>query len=301
VVSRTAVPGDALYPIKQALDQAAVSLAGSAMDKGLTHLAQAEQHIAEARDLLDRGTPSGANLVTAFDAASASTSAGRDQLLAAYRAEHRADALTELADFTARARPQVEAMGPALATGAAGADDSADARAAWDRLRQLLAQSEVDVLRELANCSVCGDRAEQARAQLEAVASGTGVLPGGAVNVPGAATPGTSGLPPGTGTPTPSGSTSGPPLPTVTPTVPGISVSLPGVTVPVVSATVQLPTVGITTTAISGGGGGVTLPGATIGLPTLGVSSSVVVGGGGITLPGATIPLPTITIPLTLP
>lgn len=289
VASRSAVPGDALYPVKQVLDRAAVQLAGSPVDVGRTHLAQAQQHISEARDLIDRGSPDPADLDVALDAASASTTSARDVLLAVHRDEQRPDALTDLADFTAQARPQVDAMRPSLPE---------QSVPAWERLRSLLAQTEVDALRELASCTTCGERAAQARDALDGLAEG-GVLPGGGVSVPGlpapsVTVPGVPG-PSGTGPPQPSVSPTLPP--TTTPQVPGISVSLPGVTVTSV-ATVDLPTVDITSTGIGAGGGGVTLPPATVSLPSVGVTSSVVVGGGGITLPGVSIPLPTITIGL---
>src|SRR6476661_1250797 len=67
--SRSAVPGDALYGVKQLLDRVAVQLAGSRYDQGLTYLAQAQEHIAEARDLIDGGHPSTHDLHAAYDAA----------------------------------------------------------------------------------------------------------------------------------------------------------------------------------------------------------------------------------------
>src|SRR6476661_3932395 len=65
--SRSAVPGDALYGVKQLLDRAAIKLAGSRYDEGLTYLAQAQEHITDARNLIDRGDPSTHDLDTAYD------------------------------------------------------------------------------------------------------------------------------------------------------------------------------------------------------------------------------------------
>jgi len=276
VASRQAAPGDLLYPVKQMLDRAAVRLVGSDLDKGLTHLAQARQHIGEARDLVDRGHPAPSDLATALDAATQSTRSAQAILLEVYRTEQRPEALTELVDFFIAARPQVEALRSHL---------PADAVPAWERLHDLLAAGELQTLRELAACTVCGDRADAARAALDA----------GAVDVlatlPGGVSPGEPASPPAppvslTGTPAPDG---------------GAVVAPPAATIG--SATVGLPQVQITSTAVSGGGGGITLPSATVGLPTLGVSSTVGLGGGGITLPGATLTAPGVSLPLdpTLP
>src|SRR5689334_18435290 len=94
--SRSAVPGDALYGVKQLLDRAAVQLAGSRYDQGLTYLAQAQEHIGEARNLIDRGEPSTHDLDTAYDSAADATRRAQTILLEAYRTDGRADALTEL-------------------------------------------------------------------------------------------------------------------------------------------------------------------------------------------------------------
>src|SRR5688572_3394476 len=61
-VSRGTVPGDALYPVKGWLDGVAVRLADSDLDRGSTHLAQAQEHISDAREV--SGDERGAELVT---------------------------------------------------------------------------------------------------------------------------------------------------------------------------------------------------------------------------------------------
>ncbi|MDV3220752.1 hypothetical protein [Intrasporangium sp.] len=286
VASRQAAPGDLLYPVKQLLDRAAVQLAGGGLDVGLTHLAQAQEHLSDARELVDRGDPAAADLVVALDGATGSTAAARSILIDVYRTEGRADALTALADFITQARPQVDALRPGL---------PGEAVPSWERLRALLAESELETLRELASCTTCGERAADAQRQLDQL------LIDGVLASPVAAT---DPLPTATGTApaatAPTGTTTAPDS-TSTPGLPGATVSLPPATIG--SATVGLPGVGITTTAVTGGGGGVTLPDATVNLPTLGVSSTVTVGGGGVTLPGATLTVPTLSVPLdpTLP
>jgi len=255
--SRSALPGDALYGVKQVLDRAAVQLSGSRFDQGLTYLAQAEQHIGEARDLVDRGAPAAGDVETALDLASDSTTRAQTLLLEAYRSDNRADALTELADFYARALPQVDALRDQV---------PAAALPAWQRLHDLLSQNRVAVLRELAACGACGDRAAQARQLLSAVVA----------TAPSASAP----------TTLPQLSASGPTAPAPprasVPRQPGGTVTVPGV------GGVPLPGLGVT--------GGVTLPGSTIQLPGVGVSSSSVgVGGGGLTLPGSTVHLPSVS------
>ena len=289
--SRSAVPGDALYGVKQLLDRAAVQLAGSRYDEGLTYLAQAQEHIADARDLIDGGSPSTHDLDTAYDAATDATGRAQTILMEVYRTEHRTDALTELADFYTRAIPQVDAMRPRV---------PADSLASWQRLRDLLGAGQVATLRELAACGVCGDRATQARQALARLPGA--VRPSSPVS--GTSAPGTAPSRPGaTTTPRPTGSAPRPPVVSVP--VPG-GVPVPGVSVPGVTVTggvtlpggtINLPGVGVTSSSVAVGGGGVTLPGATVSLPGVGVTSSTIrVGGGGVTLPGATIPLPSVTL-----
>lgn len=282
--SRSAVPGDVLYGVKQLLDRAAIQLAGSRYDEGLTYLAQAQEHITEARELLDGGSPSTHDLDTAYDSATDATSRAQTILMEVYRTQQRADALTELSDFYTRAIPQVDAMRPRVPAGSLPA---------WQRLHDLLAAGEVATLRGLAGCGVCGDRATAARQLL------AGLTAAGSPSSPGSGTPAPGTLPSGSGGATVSSPAPSAPRPTGATSAGGLS--LPGVTVTggvtLPGGTVNLPGVGITSTAASAGGGGVTLPGTTVSLPGVGVTSSTVsVGGGGITLPGATIPLPSVTL-----
>lgn len=290
--ARSAVPGDALYGVKQLLDRTAVQLAGSRYDQGLTYLAQAQEHISDARTLIDRGGPSTHDLDTAYDSASDATRRAQTILAEAYRTDGRADALTELSDFYTRAIPQVDAMRPRVPAGSLPA---------WQRLRDLLGAGQVATLRDLASCTVCGDRADQAKQLLSGITSfrpTTGSTPRPSASAPR----------PSASLPRPSASLPRPQLPSATlpggglPTAPLPTVPLPGgvsvtggVTLP--GGTINLPGAGVNSTSVGVGGGGVTLPGATVSLPRVGVSSTTVgVGGGGITLPGATIPLPTLVV-----
>jgi hypothetical protein len=300
--SRSALPGDALYGVKQVLDRAAVQLSGSRFDQGLTYLAQAEQHIGEARDLVDRGAPAAGDLETALDLASDSTTRAQTLLLDAYRSDGRTDALTELTDFYARALPQVDALRDQV---------PAAALPSWQRLHDLLTQNRVAVLRELAACSACGDRATQARQLLSVVLTPTSSSSGATtLPRPSASRPTVPAAPRATVPRQPGG----------TVTVPGVGgVPLPGlgatggVTLP--GSTIRLPGVGVSSSSVGLGGGGVTLPGSTVHLPSVGATSGTLGVGGGsvsvtglppVTLPGATItaphlPLSTPSLPKLLP
>lgn len=283
--SRSAVPGDALYGVKQLLDRAAIQLAGSRYDEGLTYLAQAQEHITEARELLDGGTPSTHDLDTAYDSATDATGRAQTILMEVYRTEQRTDALTELSDFYARAIPQVDAMRPRVPTGSLPA---------WQRLRDLLGAGELATLRGLAECGACGERATVARQTLAGL---TGTL---RPSSPGSGTPAPGTLPSGATTARPTASASRPPATSATGVggvpLPGVKVT-GGVTLP--GGTINLPGAGIGSSTVAVGGGGVTLPGATVSLPGVGVTSSTIgVGGGGVTLPGATVPLPSTTLGL---
>jgi hypothetical protein len=280
--SRSALPGDLLYPVKQVLDRAAVQLSGSRFDEGLTHLAQAQQHISEARDLLDRPDSDAAEVAQALDAASDSFVRADAILQDVYRTEQRPDALTELADFVGQALPQVEAMDSRIPT---------PARPAYERLRDLLDGSSATLLQSLAGCDGCGALAEQARAILE-----TADQPTAEATVP---------SPPVATTGRPDAVQSGAPRPGTTtaiiPPVPGLTVPQGAVELP--GAGAELPGASLSTDSIGIGGGGATLPGASLDVPSIGVTSStVIVGGGGATLPGVTLELPTVTATLpTLP
>jgi hypothetical protein len=284
--SRSALPGDLLYPVKQVLDRAAVQLSGSQFDEGMTHLAQAQQHISEARDLLDRPGSDAGEVAQALDAAGDSFVRADTILREVYRTEQRPDALTELADFVGHARPQVDAMDSRIPE---------SARPAYERLRDLLGRASATLVQSLAQCPDCGLIAEQARATL--ATTGQPTAEGTAPSQPASSTDRSADAArPGASQPTTTGSTA---------SVPGLT--LPQGTVELPGAGVELPGASLSTDSVGIGGGGVTVPSGGVGLPSVGASSStVVVGGGGATLPGVTLELPTLTVtvptlPLPLP
>ncbi len=69
VAARSALPGQALYPVKQVLDSAAVRFAGSDADEGATLLGQAQEHIVEASQLVATPSPASADVDLALEGA----------------------------------------------------------------------------------------------------------------------------------------------------------------------------------------------------------------------------------------
>jgi uncharacterized membrane protein YgcG len=306
-LSRSALPGDRLYPVKQLIDRVVLELHRDPLGVGLTHLAQARAHVDEAEQLIvrardeaggtDRGagptdggaapTALDADLTSALDAAADSSTQGRTVLLEAYRSLQQAGALTSLADYYAEVVPAVEALTadplPSAAT------------AAWQRLHDLLVQDRDSTVRELAACTICGDASARAKA----------LLAGQTPTARTSGTPdGTSGSPASRSTGPASGPTSSP-RPRQTSSAGSASSagssSGSGGGSSSTGGIVRLPTVGVTSTSVSAGGGGVSLPAPlpTVSLPGAGVNTSgVTVGGGGVTLPGATLSVSTVTVPL---
>jgi hypothetical protein len=280
VASRSAIPGSALYPVKGWLDSVAVQMADSDLDRGLTHLSQAQEHIADTRALVEQGEDDSGPYLEALRGAVSSVRAGQRDLTAAFDSTGNPQALIAIRDFSARALPQVEALRPEV---------PAAALPALGELEALLQQSESAALRRLASCApACvtlqqvGVRPSDLPSLPTQDAAGT-VAPSrttaGGVTVPQTAVtadpdgPGPGpGVTAGSGGATLGGSNGGATLSTDGTNLNGPTVSASITGLPGVSAT--LPSVGISTTGVDA-----TLPGTTL---------------GGITLPGitATVPLP---------
>ncbi|TQM64375.1 hypothetical protein [Humibacillus xanthopallidus] len=302
-LSRSALPGDTLYPVRQLLDRVALEFQREPLELGLTHLAQAREHVSDTDQLLVRARDGAAvagrdstirtpapdldtDLSTALDAATQSSTEGHSVLLDAYRTLRKGEALTALADYYAEVVPAVDALRERTLPPAA--------TVAWQRLHDVLARDSDSTLRELATCTVCGDASARARSLLSRETATT--------TSPGTTAPeATSTLAPGstpargsaTSTRVPAGSRD--PGSAGGPDGSGAASSSP-------AGSVRLPSVSVTSTGVSAGSGGVTVPGATVSLPGVGVNTSgATVGGGGVTLPGATVSVPTVTVPLPAP
>ena len=257
VVSRGALPGTALYPVKQVLDTAAVQLAGSEHDRGLTLLAQAQQHISEAGDLADSGATDPANYDQALGAAYDATLGGQRTLLALYDRDHDQQALIAVQDFTARALPQVQALRSRV---------PAASVPAVDRLLTVLQLGDEAVARKVA---VCGS----ACSALDTTGGGHG--PASLPSLPSSTAVPTTPVP---GLGLPSGTASLPSLPPLVPSGGSVSVGGGGVSAsPLPGVSISVPLPGATVGGSSSGGkpsGGISAS-----LPGLGGAS---VGSGGV-------------------
>lgn len=287
VASRSAVPGDNLYPVKSWLDSVAVQLAGSDFDRGQTYLAQAQEHISDARDLTDQPSPPSVGEVNlALRQAVESVRDGQRSLDRAYAENGNPQALLAMRDFTARALPQVEALRTQVQAGSLPV---------LAQLEALLQDTQAATARRLAACGAqclaAGSVTSYHPSALPVVttavpaARGRGAAPApgivsrpsaGAITVPAAPLTNQAGsesplTAPSTGGLSLGGPNGGADLSTsgVGVRLPSLTASLPGATNPV-----KLP---LPSASLSTGGVGVIVPSATVGPATL---------------PGATISLP---------
>lgn len=234
VTSRSALPGGLLYPVKQSLNSAAVQLAGSDLDRGVTLLSQAQEHIGDARSLVERDgaradpTSVDQSVLSANDA----VIGGQQALLRAFDRTGNIGALISIQDFTVRAMPQLKALRPLV---------PAASKADVDALIALLGRTRTTLALKIVKC---GHRC----------AAIGGVRPGRPP--PSVGTPGPPPTHPSGGLPMPGLSAGG--LPVVGP-VPAISGSGAVVVGPVA------PTVAIT----KNGTGAVVLPPVTVGSLTV--------------------------------
>ena len=262
IAARQALPGDLLYPVKQLLDRIAVQVSGGHYDQGMTWLAQAEQHIGEARELADSGAPRVDDVTGAYASATTAVRNAERELALDWRETHADRARLALPDFAATALPLLDSARPSVPEASVPA---------WQRLRDLLAP--------------------YAAMQRSGTISSPGSLP---TDLPtGVGTTGVTGLPTGTATPSVTGSATSPLVrPPVLPsaTVPLPTVPLPTATVPLPTATVPLPTVSVPLPTVSIPLPTITLSTATVTLPTV-----------SIPLPTVSISLPTVTLSLPLP
>lgn len=143
--SRSALPGGLFYPVKALLDSAAVQLAGSDFDRGTTLLSQAQEHIGDARALVERDgaqvDPASVNqaLLSGFDA----VTAGQRAMLGEFDRSGNPQALIAVQDFGVRALPQLQALRPLVPE---------SSRPRVDALITLLQQTRTALARRIAVC-----------------------------------------------------------------------------------------------------------------------------------------------------
>ncbi len=296
VASRSALPGAALYPVKGWLDSVAVQMAGSPYDRGMTRLAQAQEHLSDARSLADQGSRDAADYTEALRGATSSLRHAQRDLDAAFAEGRGPRSLLALRDFPARAEPQVEALRTEVPGGALPA---------LRELQSLLGQVQQATGRRLAACAPQCVSLDQlgirptdlpsvgpvgassavgsaSRASAPSTGAVTVTVPGVSVGAPGSSGQplGPTGQPSGSSAP---GSTSGSGG-LVGATGGGATLTTGGATVQGPSLTASVPvvpsataSVGLPSATIGTGGVGATLPQTTL---------------GGATLPGVTVKLP---------
>jgi len=280
VASRAALPGQALYPVKQVLDTAAVSMAGTDLDKGSRLLSQAQEHIVEASRLVEAPDSTAADVNLALQGAIDDVSRAQALLQRSFAETHDPQALRVSGSFSTRAIPQVDALRDRVPS---------ESLSLVTALRALLGTAASSADRQPTSCETCGAAGEVARRALgpdaaagaspsalpNLTAPTTAGAPAAAAAVPGpadtAATPAAAAAPPGPADTAPA--------PAAAPPVSVASLPAPAPRAPAAS--------GSAVTAGSGGGvttaAGAALPGvaAGVGLPSVNAGTSGVAVGGG--------------------
>jgi hypothetical protein len=282
-VSRSAVPGDALYPVKGWLDGVAVRLADNDFDRGRTYLGQAQDHISDARELSAPEREDSRDINVALDGAIDTVRKGRQALDTSFAATGNPQALIAMRDFTARALPQIDAL---------RTDVPPESLLKLGELDALLRDTQESTSRRIAACgSACTGALSSTLGPASLPGSATTSGPSGS-SPSGSATTGASGgvTVPSTAVTAPGGG--------VVPGLPGASTSGPvvgggggGATLSTGGATVHLPTVSASVPVVPSATATVPLPSATVGTGGAGATlpSSTL---GPVTLPGATVKLP---------
>ena len=127
--AQSALPGDALYPVKRGIEKAQAGLTVSSAARGRDLLHQADARLDEARGLIEQGSTGGAPQVP-HTVASFTEQArqGADLLLASYRDSHDPQTVVAVREFAASGLASIEAMsGTAPAEAQPGLRDAARA------------------------------------------------------------------------------------------------------------------------------------------------------------------------------
>lgn len=108
--SASALPGEALYPVKRTAERAELTFHRAPVERGEFHLELADRRLDEATRLLDRGpayTELGVGVLEEFDQQAA---AGSDALIKAYRDDNSRASIVTLNRFSAKAMRQLNAL-----------------------------------------------------------------------------------------------------------------------------------------------------------------------------------------------
>ncbi len=141
--AQTALPGDALYPLKRAIENAHTGLSMGDQAKGATLLSSAQDRLEELNRLTARGDDQDAMAQTLADFTDQSTEAS-DLLLADYAQTGHEDSIAELRDFTASSLDALADLAPQV---------DGDARDALIQAARVITQ--IDAAAERA-CPSCG-------------------------------------------------------------------------------------------------------------------------------------------------
>jgi len=119
VLARGALPGDALYPVKQRLEGAQVAVATNPESRGHQYLAQSEHRLSEMAGLLDGQALDGSDervplIESTLHEFTTDFRAGARMLTEVYRTEGRSAPLNRLREFAASASGRLAGMGPLL-------------------------------------------------------------------------------------------------------------------------------------------------------------------------------------------
>jgi hypothetical protein len=135
--SQSALPGQALYPVKRGIEHVEVAVAGSQHDKGRELLDQADTRISEVTDLAvaradDPSTPT--LMRETLDDFTEQAKDGADALISAYRDDGSRASISELRTFTDQSARRLDALAATVPPAADQAlSDAASALSELDR------------------------------------------------------------------------------------------------------------------------------------------------------------------------
>ncbi|MEQ4521480.1 DUF5667 domain-containing protein, partial [Nocardioides kribbensis] len=111
VAAQSALPGDVLYPLKRAIENAHTGVSVGDDDKGATLLANASGRLAEVDQLSRSGEVEDAAVITrTLDDFAVQAAEAGDLLIGDYAATGREGSITELKDFTATSLADLDAL-----------------------------------------------------------------------------------------------------------------------------------------------------------------------------------------------
>ncbi|MCH8627682.1 hypothetical protein MM440_07765 [Arsenicicoccus piscis] len=210
VASQSALPGDALYGVRQVVDGAQVQLAGSTAAQGRVLLGQAREHVTDTGTLADRSQLDTDAIRESLQNAASAVSVGESKLFEAFEESRSPDDLAPVRDFTVWVEPQLATLRTRL---------PADTLSSLNQLAATVAAGRTTLNAKLVACG----------------AGCAGVAPLG--------TPTPSATSPANPTATPTASVSSAPAPSQTPPAAPTTAALPPAPAPAATSRVPRPTV----------------------------------------------------------